>query len=85
MKRDSCAGCEPCRHRRVVVAPGTQRQVIARYKAAWDACYACARAAMGERDAAVDDIYGMAEASTEIDWAWVAWYIARIARRKAAR
>jgi len=34
--------CEKCKHRAVVVAPGTPRQVVARYKAAWDACYGCA-------------------------------------------
>jgi len=37
--------CDECKHRSVSICPGTQRQIIARYKAAWDACYACARAA----------------------------------------
>jgi hypothetical protein len=42
--------CADCKHRAVVVAPGTVRQVGLRYRAAWDACYKCARRALAERD-----------------------------------
>jgi len=41
--------CDECKHRSVSLCPGTQRQIIARYKAAWDACYACARAALSDK------------------------------------
>ena len=47
--KDPRAKCDECKHRSVSLCPGTQRQIIARYKAAWDACYACARAALSDK------------------------------------
>ena len=38
--------CAECKYHEVVIAPGTPRQIIARYKAAWDACYSCFRRAI---------------------------------------
>ena len=64
-KASGKTGCESCKHRAVVVAPGTARQVGLRYKAAWDACYKCA-VTRGRRVAKLEDwLYGEAEKCTE--------------------
>jgi hypothetical protein len=42
--------CDECQHCSVAVVPGTLRQIIARYKTAWDACWRCAVAERGKRE-----------------------------------
>ena len=76
--------CDECKHRSVSICPGTQRQIIARYKAAWDACYACARAALSDKAnlerlivaSYHNDLFAVGKLYTEA---------ARIAKRKAAK
>jgi len=64
-RKTGCEKCDACKHRSVMIVPGTTRQVINRYKAAWDACYKCA-VERGRRVAKLEDwLYGEAEKCTE--------------------